>query len=182
MVELALSDKSTTIETELYKNNEVQAIEHLISIREQAEKDAQLTTEELYESILDSLKGAAVEIYWRREGHSFSEEKKSTAVFDFNLTSRKVEFDLLLSVKDTPDELRLDFPGIKGVSFTFTKLELVSGNLTQLIDVNGVNLILQNNIQKRGNKITVIGGDPHFAFKVKDIPSDCVLHIVGFVQ
>lgn len=182
MLEMALSEKGQLIHDELSNVHDKVALQHLLTIRESAEQDALLSVEELFDPILNSLKGTAVEMYWRAQGAAFSEEQKNSAVFDFVLDSKRVEFDLMLNFNGRADEVRVDFPGVKGRAFTITKLEIVEGDHKNLIDIKNTDFILQNNIKKQGSKIIVLGEDPHFAFKIKRTTSSAMMRVGGTVQ
>ncbi|MFT5698318.1 MAG: tetratricopeptide (TPR) repeat protein [Desulforhopalus sp.] len=182
MIRLVTSEDGDAIETDLLAKGEMLAVEHLKSIRKQSREQHTESMMDANKKLENLLFGQSLEVYWRKSGSVFSEKQKNNSQLNCNVVDEKVSFDILIPIHGTPDELRLDFPDIKGVSYNLKQMEIVQGENAQEIDVANLAFTLKNNVKKEGNVIEVLGNDPHFAFKVNELRFDSVVHVVGFVQ
>lgn len=152
MERVAASSDVDDLLTRLIKMGELEAARMLQTIR-----DRQISSK------VESLGKTQLDIYWKRKGEPFVEERKVRAPLSGRLEGKKYYFEMNIPLKANPVEVRIDFPDVEGVKYILEPLRIMSGENDYQIDLNVVDLVVQHMVERDGNHFKVTGEDPYFS-------------------
>jgi len=108
-----------------------------------------------------------IEVFWRSPSQIFQEERKTRKSIDgCTVVNGSILFDMQVPVNAGASNLRVDLPGIKGITCILDNLEVITENNTKNINIHKTLNNDVHHIDIIKNQLLITGNDPYFSFNV----------------
>lgn len=111
--------------------------------------------------MLGSLAGGRMKIYWKKGAGGFTESQTSIALLNARLQGEKIVFDTSLAVGSKLNQIRLDFPDIRGAVFRIEDAIISGPGANAAVSFKKTDTSHANSMEVLEEAFRVTGKDPH---------------------